>query len=413
MIKKLKIKFLLTIMFFVTAIIASLVTVISVVPVQRGREEARAFLERIVESPLDIQPVPEIPMAPRPMQRPELDFGKENNMFSISNLVIAQLDANGNLVSWFSDRQDLYDEEYIKSASSKILNKSNEFGVVDGQYYLIGERAGGYYLALLDNSIAFENSRNTLILAIASGIGAWVLLLVLSVLLVNKMTEPVAEAFEKQKRFVADAGHELKTPLAVISANANVLENEVGNNKWISYIQTETVRMDSLVKNLTELASIEDMSNSEQRAEFDLSKAVLSAGLPFESLAFEKGTVIQFDVQPNIIYKGNEEQLKQLVTILLSNAVKYGNERGVIKVNLSSERKKISLSVYNTGQGIAAEEKDKIFDRFYRVDKARSRQSGNYGLGLAIAKAIVDGHGGKISAESEYGSWISFNITLY
>lgn len=399
-------------MFFVTAIIASLVTVISVVPVQRGREEAKAFLERIIEIPSDMTSMPGIPMEPRPMQRPQLDFGKENNMFSVSNLVTAQLDESGKLVSWFSDRQDLYDEEYIRSAAAAILDKSNEFGVFDGQYYLISEKRGGYYLALLDNSIALENSRNTFILTFSSGIGAWILLLILAIFLVNKMTEPVAETFEKQKRFISDAGHELKTPLAVISANANVLENEIGDNKWISYIRTETGRMDNLVKNLMELASIDDSSKAEHHAEFDLSKAVLSAGLPFESLAFEKGTVIQFEVQPEIVFKGNEERIKQLVTILLSNAVKYGNERGIIRVSLSSERKKISLSVYNTGQGIAAEEKEKIFDRFYRVDKARSRQSGSYGLGLAIAKAVVDEHHGKISVESEFGKWIRFDIVF-
>lgn len=412
MIKNLKIKFLLTIMFFVTVIIASLVTVISVVPVQRGREEARAFLERITEMPNDMPINHGIQPQPRPMQRPELDFGKENNMFSISNLVTAQLDKNGALISWFSDRRDLYDEEYIKAAAARILNNSKEFGTVDGQYYLINENSSGYYLALLDNAVAFKNLRNTLVIALISGAAAWALLLVLAVFLVNKMTKPVAEAFEKQKRFVADAGHELKTPLAVISANANVLESEIGDNKWISYIQTETGRMDSLVKNLMELAAIDDASKSFNHSVFDLSKAVLSAGLPFESLAFEKGTVIQFEVQPDIIYKGGEEQIKQLVTILLSNAVKYGNERGIIRVSLSAERKKISLSVYNTGQGIENEEKSKIFDRFYRVDKARSRQSGSYGLGLAIAKAIADEHGGKISVDSEYGKWICFNVQL-
>lgn len=412
MIKKLKIKFLLTIMFFVTVIIASLVAVISVVPVQRGREEARTFLERIAEVPTDAPNTPSFQIEPKPMQRPELDFGKENNMFSISNLVTAQLDKSGNLLSWFSDRQDLYDEEYIKAAADRILNDGKDFGTLDGQYYLLTESPGGYYLALLDNSVAFENSRNTLVLALISGAGAWVLLFILAVFLVNKMTKPVAMAFEKQKRFVSDAGHELKTPLAVISANANVLESEIGENKWISYIQTETGRMDSLVKNLMELASIEDDSKASKHSDFDLSKAVLSAGLPFESLAFEKGTVIQFEVQPDVIYQGSEEQIKQLVTILLSNAVKYGNERGIIRVSLSAERKKISLNVYNTGQGIENEEKNKIFDRFYRVDKARSRQSGSYGLGLAIAKAVVEEHNGKISVDSEYGKWVCFNVQL-
>lgn len=416
MLKKLKLKFLLTIMFFVTAIILSFVTVVSVMPIQRDRREAQNFLEKITEIPknemLSENMKPEIHDEPKPMQRPVAEFDKEKDIFSFSNLVTAQIDESGNVVSWFSDRQDLYDEEYIEVTAKKIMNRNEEFGTVDGQYYMLKNEADGYFLALVDNSIAIANSRRNLFIGIAAGTAAWILLLVLAIFLVDRMTKPVASAFEKQKRFVSDAGHELKTPISVISANANVLENEIGENKWLSYIKTESVRMDSLVKNLMELAEIDDTTKVSAHREFNISNAVLSAGLPFESLAFEKGTVINFDVQPDIFYKGNEEQLQQLVSILMSNAVKYGNERGIINVSLAKERKKISLSVYNTGQGISAEEKDKIFDRFYRADKARSRESGSYGLGLAIARAIVDEHGGKISVESVQGEWIKFSILL-
>lgn len=416
MIKRLKRRFLFTIMFFVTAIIASLITVVSVVPIQRDRREARAFLERITEMPQNsalTDKIPrDIPSEPKPMQRPMSEFDKENDIFSISNLVTAQVDADGSVISWFSDRQDLYDEEYISSAAEKIIGRNEDFGTIDGQYYVLKENNDGYFIALVDNSVAIQSSRRNLIIGLSAGTVSWVLLLILAVFLVNKMIQPVVTAFEKQKQFVSDAGHELKTPIAVVAANANVLENEIGENKWLSYIKTETNRMDSLVKNLMELAKIDDASKVSRHCEFNVSNAVLSAGLPFESLAFEKGTVINFEVQSNIVYKGDEEQIKQLVTILLSNAVKYGNERGVIRVTLSKERKKISLSVFNTGQGISTEEKNKIFDRFYRVDKARSRESGSYGLGLAIAKAIVDEHGGKIGVESKQGEWIRFDILL-
>lgn len=412
MIKRLKIKFLLTIMFFVTAIIVSLVTVISVVPIQRDRREAQSFLEMIIDLPKEIpdEPVRDLPDEPRPMQRPQPNQGNENNMFSVSNLVTAQLDENGSVVSWFSDRQDLYDEEYIKTAAAQVIKNSGEFGTVDGQYYMIKKTDYGYAFALIDNGVAIANARRTLVLAVVSGMGAWILLLILAVLLVNRMTKPVAEAFEKQKQFVADAGHELKTPIAVISANANVIEAETGENKWLSYIKDEAQRMDGLVKNLMALAEMEDSSKAVKHREFDMSKAVMRAGLPFESLAFEKGIVIRFEVQPDIKLTGNEEQIEQLVGILLSNAVKYGSEKGIISLSLIRERKKITLSVYNTGQGVSKDEKEKIFDRFYRVDKARSRASGNYGLGLAIAKAIAEEHHGKIAVESEYGEWIRFDL---
>lgn len=416
MIKRLKLKFIFTIMFFVTVIITFLVVAVSVVPIQRDRREAKDFLERLVNMPqngivLKNEPLGK-PSEPKPMERPLADFDKEKSIFSMANLVTAQVDFDLSVISWFSDRTDLYDGEYIADAAKKIISENKEFGTFDGQYYALKENSNGYFIALIDNSVSIDNSKRNLAIGMAAGFFSWTVLLILAVFLVNKMTKPVVEAFEKQKQFVSDAGHELKTPLAVISANANVLESENGENKWLSYIKTETKRMDTLVKNLMELAKIDDASNALNHSEFDISNAVLSAGLPFESLAFEKFTVINFEVQPNIVYKGNEEQIKQLVTILLGNAVKYGNERGVIKLSLSKERKKISLSVFNTGQGISNEEKAKIFDRFYRADKARSRENGSYGLGLAIAKAVVEEHGGKICVESKQGEWIRFDITL-
>lgn len=413
MIKKLKIKFLFTIMFFVTAIILSLVTVIAVVPIQREKREAQIFLEMIIDTPeqLPEEPVRDMPREPKPMQRPEPINGGENNRFSFSNIVTARLNESMSIVSWFSDRQDLYDEEYIEETAMKVVG-GDEFGTVDGQYYMIRKSSSGYSFALIDNGVAISNARRTLLLAAVSGVGAWILLFILAFMLVDRMTKPVAQAFEKQKQFVADAGHELKTPIAVISANVNVLENETGENKWLSYIKTEADRMNGLVKNLMQLAQMEDSSKEINHSEFDMSKAVMKAGLPFESLAFEKGTVIKFDVQPDIKLNGNEEQIEQLAAILLSNAVKYGSEKGVISLSLTRERKKITLSVYNTGQGISEEEKAKIFDRFYRVDKARSRANGSYGLGLAIAKTIADENGGKISVESEYGKWVRFDVVF-
>lgn len=412
MIKKLKIKFLLTIMFFVTAIILSLVTVIAVVPVQREKKEAEIFLEMIIDTPgqFSQEPVRDMPREPKPMQRPEPMKNGENSKFSFSNIVTAQLDGNMNIVSWFSDRQDLYDEEYIKETAMRVYESGDKSGTVDGQYYMIKESDYGYSFALIDNGVAISNAKRTLLITVGSGMGAWILLFILAVMLVNRMTKPVAQAFEKQKQFVADAGHELKTPIAVISANVNVLESETGENKWLSYIKTEADRMNALVKNLMLLAQMEDSSKKVLHNEFDMSKAVMRAGLPFESLAFEKGTVIKFDIQPDIKINGNEEQIEQLAAILLSNAVKYGNEKGIINLSLTRERKKTTLSVYNTGQGVSEDEKLKIFDRFYRVDKARSRSSGSYGLGLAIARTIADENGGKILVESEYGKWVRFDV---
>ncbi len=418
MIKKLRHRVLITIMSFVTAILLAFILAITLIPAGRDRHEVRSFLEQVTDAsmaavkgkPGDAMPNAVPPRDSLPMTQPQP--GNGGNMFASSNMLTAALDANGGILSWFSDRRDLYDEEYIEAAAQKIINKAERFGSYDGQYYLLRDTENGYMLAMLDNSVGFENLRRTLVISSAAGVAAWIALLIVSTFLVNKMTRPVSTAFEKQRQFISDAGHELMTPISVVAANANVLQTEIGENKWLSYINEECKRMELLVHELMALAEVDDERKSVEHNSFDMSKAVLAAALPFESLAFERGMTIRFELRPDVRCRGNEEQIKQLVTILMSNAVKYGNERGVIRISLTQERKRAVLCVYNSGQGIAPEERDRIFDRFYRVDKSRSRGSGSYGLGLAIAKSIVDEHDGQIAVDGEQGSWIQFSVTL-
>lgn len=410
MIKQLRKKVLVTIMCFVTLIIAAFLIVINAVPVQRDRQEAREYLTRMSEigggrPQLSPPPAGDAPDAP-PNER------GGGNMFSMANAVTVRLSADGSVLSWDGDREESFSLEYLTAFAGDVLASGKEFGVRDGQYYLLRSAGTQRLLLLLDNGIGFASARRNLLLSLAAGATAWVLLLTLSVFLVNRMTGPVAEAFERQRQFIADAGHELKTPIAVIAANANVLESESGGSKWLSYIRTETQRMDGLVKDLTALAAMDASEGKGELAELDLSSAVLSAALPFESLAFERGMTLSLEVKESVRCRGNEERLVQLVTILLSNALKYGEDGGEIKVTLRQEHRRALLQVYNTGQGIRPEELERIFDRFYRADKARSRASGSYGLGLAIAKAIVTEHGGRISAASEPGKWARFDVLL-
>jgi len=410
MIKQLRKKVLVTIMCFVTLIIAAFLIVINAVPVQRDRQEAREYLARMSEIGGGRPQLSPLPAGGAPDAPPNERGG--GNMFSMANAVTVRLSADGSVLSWDGDREESFSLEYLTAFAGDVLASGKEFGVRDGQYYLLRSAGTQRLLLLLDNGIGFASARRNLLLSLAAGAAAWVLLLTLSVFLVNRMTGPVAEAFERQRQFIADAGHELKTPIAVIAANANVLESESGGSKWLSYIRTETQRMDGLVKDLTALAAMDASEGKGELAELDLSSAVLSAALPFESLAFERGMTLSLEVADGVRCRGNEERLMQLVTILLSNALKYGEDGGEIKVTLRQDHRRALLQVYNTGQGIRPEELERIFDRFYRADKARSRASGSYGLGLAIAKAIVTEHGGRISAASEPGKWARFDVLL-
>ena len=223
---------------------------------------------------------------------------------------------------------------------------------------------------------------------------------------------PVKTAIENQQRFISDASHELKTPLTVISANAEVLESEIGESRWLSNIKSQTQVMSDLVFDLLDLAKMDETHEEMVFAEFDLSSVVLSKSLEFECTAFESGKTFEQNITENVRYKGNEESIKHLVTILIDNAIKHSDENGMIRVTLNVTGNKRIFQVYNTGNGIKNSEKDKIFNRFYRSDESRSKVTGGYGLGLSIAKAIVDAHKGTISVDGEENKWISFTVVL-
>lgn len=223
---------------------------------------------------------------------------------------------------------------------------------------------------------------------------------------------PVQTAFENQQRFISDASHELKTPLTVISANADVLESEIGDNKWLNNIKSQSAVMNELVHDLLDLAKLDETSDDMEITEFDLSSIVLSKALEFECTAFESGKTFEQNISENLMYKGNEDSIKHLVSILIDNAIKHSNENGIIRVTLTSNGNRRIFQVYNTGNGIRNEEKDKIFNRFYRSDKSRSRETGGYGLGLSIAKSITDAHNGIITVDGEENKWVSFTVIL-
>ena len=411
MIKKLERRMLFTIMLFVTIVIAGLIAVITVVPALRDESQAETYLKELASEGVDRRDPPDdgvIPPADPAGSMPSSGA----NPFLIANAMVAQFDSAGTITAWRSDRTDLYNESFITQAADVVLEKKADFGTYEGLYYLKEKNSAGTLLVLMDNSVMFTAQRRTLLISCAAGAAAWLAFLGLAILLVRRMTRPVLETFNKQRRFISDAGHELNTPVSVISANANVLQSEIGANRWLDYIQNETKRMESLIRNLMTLAKTEDPENRPVFAAVDLSETVMQAALPFESLAFERGILLDLDVPPDITVQGDANQLEMLVTILMSNAVKYAAENGVIRLSLTGERKKAVLTVYNTGQGIRPEEKNAIFERFYRTDSARTREKGGYGLGLSIAGAIVQEHKGGVNVESVPDEWIAFTITL-
>ena len=226
------------------------------------------------------------------------------------------------------------------------------------------------------------------------------------------VTKPMAESYEKQKRFITDASHEIKTPLTIIDANTEVLEMMEGENEWTVSIRKQIARLTSLTEKLVFLSRMDEDSTRLEMLEFNISDAILDTAMPFETVAESKGKTLDISVAPDINYTGSETNIRQMVSLLLDNAIKYSSENGSIRLNFSTNGKLKILSVWNTVDEIETGKLDYLFERFYRIDKSRNSKTGGFGIGLSVVQAIVQAHNGKVSAKSEDGKSIEFTISL-
>ena len=355
--------------------------------------------------------------AGRAPQRPpgsihSLPIHDRSYITNLSNSYSVRLNREQEIQEWFSDRPELYDDAQIEGLAALALETGQHFGKIGNQFFAKANRPYGTLLVFLDARMEHENAQHLLLTSSLTGLGTFLILGFGAAWLIRRMTRPVQEAFDKQRQFVWDASHELKTPLAVISANAEALAGEIGESRWLDYIRSEVQRTDLLVKNLLTLAQMSSGQTGRLHNPFDLSSALLSVALPFDSAAFEAGKSLQLQVEEGISYTGDEEMIKQLTVILLDNALKYSGDSGQITVALEQKDDKRLLRVHNTGEGIPKEELPRVFERFYRADPSRSRETTGHGMGLAIAKTIVEAHQGTISAESEEGQWVCFTVVL-
>ncbi len=316
--------------------------------------------------------------------------------------VILDVDGNyGGLIN--NTNNDELDEDYIKKIANSIIanhDKDLYIGnlfVSNYSYSFIHDNT----LIIIDNTELNNTLSHQLIINILLFIVAEIVIVVITRFITRWITIPVKESFERQKMFVADASHELKTPLSVIIASSDAYFNNK-NDKWVKNIKSEAERMTKLVTELLDLAKTEKEQDLVM-ANTDLSQVVESSILTFESLFFENKIKLKYDIEPSVYFCCNSDLITQLMGILIDNAIKHCSLGGKVLINLSKKNKQIVLEVKNKGLPIKKEDEEKIFERFYKVDESRNRNSNNYGLGLAIAKNIVEKHNGNISVHSSNG----------
>lgn len=322
-------------------------------------------------------------------------------------------------------RFDMEDTFYTEALQKVDQNKVGDSERQTGQFaldgtdwaYVVDPSGDGHMIVFIDVTAQQGILTNLIYTFAVVGLIMLIVIYFLSRYFANRSIAPVREAFEKQKQFIGDASHELKTPLAIINTNADVLlanqEDTIANQaKWLHYIKSETERMTGLTNDLLYLTQMDDSRSTMIHAKFNMSDAVESIILPMEAVIFEKNISLDYNIEPNLTVHGISEQIKQVILILLDNAVKYSGPKGAVNVTLQKQNNDVMLAVSNTGEGIAPEHLDRIFDRFYRTDSSRARKHGGHGLGLAIARSIVDQHKGELYARSVVGEGATFYVRL-
>ncbi len=416
MIKKLKFKFILTNMMLITIVMIVTFGMLYYNTAQNLKERSISALRDIALNG---------------------DVSHNNSLFKdeqryekylyLSTCTIEYDEINGAYyVSRFGNSNKLSkdDEEYIDKLISAVYSMNEDEGVLEkyNMRYYLADTPNGKRIVLLDKIYEDYNLKQLLISFSTSGVLVFAIFLIITIILAGNVVKPIEKSIKQQRQLISNVSHELKTPITVIATNADIVLSHSDSTveqekKWLEYIKGETERMSELVSSMLYLAKTDEVTARPTFTEINLSNTVYEIALPFESVCYEKNKAFTIDVEDDVFVKGNENSIKQLIVILLDNAVKYSNDNGRIYLSLKKTGDKAILCVHNTGEPIPKENISYLFDRFYRMDQARSHNDsvGGSGLGLSIAKRIIESNEANISVTSnmEHGTSFScsFNIT--
>lgn len=409
MIKKLRRKFVVTIFCMITAIFVVVLALIFVFTkkstIDKSIDALEYYAMRSSDNLLN--------------DKHNAIFGLSTSKYSNYNIFILEYNNVFNTINVFGieDTLDSQKKEYIFSLFNDTMNKDDGTGVLE-EYNLRYRRT--YHLntikiVYLDKEYEDLIIRESVIRIAIMGILGWIAFFAITIIITEVVLKPVERSWRQQQQLVSDVSHELKTPVAVIRSNIDLISQNPeatieSQEKWLDYIRNETDRLTSLINNALYLAKTDEEQKTAEFATVNLSELCEETILPFESYCFEKKLFLEYNIEPDISISGNSDLLKQLVVIFMDNACKYSDAGKSIIFSLLSAQGNAVLSVTNFGKVILPDEARHIFERFYRADEARSHSG--YGLGLSIAKAIIDSHKGKISLQSGDVSGTTFTCTF-
>lgn len=411
MIQRLRRKFVLIVMAVVALILLAIFFTMLVTVQKNSERMSLGMLRQALNAPsLPGGAEPPIIGSPRPSQ------GREPQ--TRLPVLVVDMDEAGQLTAVFNQLHFI--EETDAAALAELAaGKAERSGVLSGYAlrYLREETAGGARIAFIDISIEQELLKAQILNSLLIGGLAMLAFLILSLFLARWAVRPVEAAWEQQKQFIANASHELKTPLTVILSNADMLraQQSLGDSKNIrrvEHIHAEAARMKQLVEDMLLLAKSDSQEKAELHAGVDFSYIIKSAVLMYEPIFYDEGKTLTYEIEEKLCVMGDAQRLQQMIHILLDNAQKYSSAHGAVHVRLSkAENRRLLLRVSNEGAPIPKEELEKIFLRFYRRDAARS-EHGSFGLGLSIAQSVARGHKGSIWADSDEIAGNRFYVSL-
>ncbi len=412
--------FLRNTMFLLTAFLFVPLLALNVIAFGISYQQTKGVIEEVARSAAtqwDVEtgadPGDSAPEVEEPIGETDERPVREKSIDAIKNGVdyfVCSLNFDGSIYGYTRDIP--YSVTQLEDLVRDTLDHQKSSGITGHFQFFIQPAGAGYILVLADCTAQWRMLRIIMI----TSVSAFVVMAVAAFFIVRHITnrafQPLQDALAQQRQFISDASHELKTPLAIMQMNADILTSEVGaDNKHLRYFQEQISRMNRLVLGMLTLSRLEKGEVFEN-VSFSLSNVVETTTLAFEAPIFEQGKTLETHIAPDVVWIGDQEKTAQLIEILMENALKYCDDKGLIRVTLEGGKNK-HLEVYNTGNGLTSEEITHIFDRFYRADASRHTNSQvSFGIGLSIAKRIADGEKLKIFVTSEPGKWVSFDVTF-
>lgn len=412
MIKKLRKKFIRIAMLAVTSVLLLLCITVNTANFISVNSQLNEMLS-VIE--LNQGMLPPMPRGDKPPDgdgkkpKPDGQFTQET-AYSTRYFVL-KFTSDGQLVRADLDKIAAVTQDDTDEYMHIALKHGAGFGYTSGyKYYVTADGDGRYTAIFLDCYRDVRSMATLAVLSVAAMAVSIALVYVIVVLCSRRAIDPVVKSTERQKQFITDASHELKTPITVIATSLKVLEMEVGKQKWIDKAQAQTEKLKELVNSLVTLSRMDEEETPLKFADFDISAAVSETADSFNESSEAAGHRLETDIAPDIRYTGDEYAVRRLVSVLIDNAVKYASTGSPITLRLEKDRRGVVIRSSNGCENVDADETKKLFDRFYRTDKARS--AGGFGIGLSIARGIAEAHKGSIKAELTDSRTIEFTVHL-